>query len=591
MYILHHDIYQYIRDLIATIIFSCLTLVSCGSSDSSPPAPPSKTITGTAAAGAPIAGVVRVKGSLGHTATSPIELDGHFSLDVSALAAPYMLCAEGSVNGKSIKIFSAGVDEGCINITPVTDFIVRNALASAPGDAFDAWDGSQIGSGDLSAAETLVQTQIAPLLSAMGVSDDSDLISSPFNADSTGMDLVLEALEFSINGTVVTVTNRLTGSVFTNDVSTQSDDGNGLPLDDADLIAVVLQDNEDINAIWDILENLYHDSVPSPSELNAFAALMADDFLENGASKQIVLDQWLTGDGGPEAEMSLTSTLRSSLDIGGTLYQKGYLIRLHYEGPHGSDVFDTAVVYDGNTWLWWGNRSWLETEAKANGFMSVLSGTTTLQTGIDFNLNDDTGYAYDHDVRSAVVTGPGLPTGGVVYEHMYPDSDFYVYNPSGSNTHFYVIDNDDDVSDIPDNAEYTFTLCEEDAETIYSGVSCTARYTRTESIGKAPVRNADLNTSYFVTLTSPPHHMSSLLNFGGPISASWTIPHGYYADEALLVWDSGGTQYHVSEDLGPQSTSVTLDTTGLPAPYGWAGLFISVEDEFGRWFNMGWSFQ
>lgn len=63
-------------------------------------------MSGTAAAGAPISGIVRVKGANGVVVFSYIDATGHYSLDVQTLTAPYMLYAEGMVNGSTIRIYS-----------------------------------------------------------------------------------------------------------------------------------------------------------------------------------------------------------------------------------------------------------------------------------------------------------------------------------------------------------------------------------------------------------------------------------------------------------------------------------------------------
>lgn len=235
----------------------------------------------------------------------------------------------------------------------------------------------------------------------------------------------------------------------------------------------------------------------------------------------------------------------------------------------------------------WGAWPLIEVGAQANGFMHVTESDTTLYTGMDIYIEDYNGYAYSQGTRSAIITGPGLPSSGLIYQLMFPDSEFSRYEPSGIYGSFYPIADDEDVALIPDNAEYTFILCEESAADIYAGIAtCTELYTTVAVSGKAPVLNANLTPDYFVSLTTPDTHDLSFLNNNGPNTFSWTIPSGFRMDEALLIWGSN----NLSADLTPAATSVTHDTTGLPSPSGWAGVFISVEDAYDRWFNMGWSF-
>ncbi len=199
------------------------------------------TVSGVVAAGAPVVGVVNIKGANGATASSPIQADGSYSIDVTGLTVPYILYAEGSVNEKSITMYSAGVGPE-INITPVTDFILRNALAGQAETAWDSWNTTQVDQTVLENAETKVQEQLAPLLNAVGVPADVDLITTPFNADNTGMDMVLEALDIGYDGNVATLTNEFTGSSYTDDI-TNSIDGDGLPASDKADTQLVLTDN------------------------------------------------------------------------------------------------------------------------------------------------------------------------------------------------------------------------------------------------------------------------------------------------------------------------------------------------------------
>lgn len=201
----------------------CLSLVGCGGGGGSNGNPGAGsqpvTLSGIAAAGAPIAGIVNVKGANGATASSPIGSDGTYSIDVTDLTAPYILFAEGTVNGKSIKIFSAGVAAGTVNITPVTDFILRNALAGSAETAFSNWTTAQVSEAALSTAETNAQAQLGPLLNGAGVSSDINLLTTPFSANHTGLDAVLDVISISYNGNIATVKNNATGESFTDDIT------------------------------------------------------------------------------------------------------------------------------------------------------------------------------------------------------------------------------------------------------------------------------------------------------------------------------------------------------------------------------------
>ena len=262
-----------VSELLILIVFP-LFIVGCGGGsdpDNSTTPTANNTVSGTVASGEPIVGIVNVQGANGLTASSPIESDGSYNIDVTALTPPFILFAEGSVNGRSLTMYSAAVATGTVNITPITDFILRNALSGTAEAAFTGWASSQVSAAALIAAETNVQQQLQPVLDALGIASDVDLISTPFNADLTGMDLVLEALTITYSGSVATVTNNLSGSSFTDDFTVTTDNSNALPTTDASVSPIALTDQQAINQVWQMLEDLFATSAPTAIELNAFA--------------------------------------------------------------------------------------------------------------------------------------------------------------------------------------------------------------------------------------------------------------------------------------------------------------------------------
>lgn len=567
-----------------------LLLTACGGGggdDSSGGGGGTITVSGVAAAGAPIVGIVNIKGANGTTASSPIELDGSYSIDVTDLAVPYILYAEGSVNGKSIAIYSAAIAAGTINITPITDFILRNALSGQAEDAYNNWDTAQVSEDNLNAAENDVQNQLAPLLTGAGVSSDVDLISTAFNTDQTGMDAVLDALDISYSGTMATVTNNLTGSSYTDDI-TLINDGAGLPASDQGEIQTALIDRDAIEQVWQSVAAIFSTSTTLTDDLTAwFNSSVADDFLDGTSNKTEELDDWL-----PASNMDVVISsvaLLDQMDVLGTPYTKGYRIRLVISESGSSDTDLTYMVFDGTNWLWYGDQMWLSidgTNSHAFMFFDNLDQVTS-GTGLEFNFWDDSNYAYNQGVRSAIVTGPGLPTDGLVFMHMFPSTGIRLY-PSGAA--FYQITDDSVLETIPDNAEYTIKFCAESAVDLDSGsATCTALQTYTNTIMKPPLLNSELNASMFASITNPTSHNISELNFGGLIGVNWTEPANTVEVRAdLNWWTDSSTEYWSGADAEPGDLSAIIDTIGFPPPGSWAGIFIRVVDQYDRNFNMGW---
>jgi hypothetical protein len=544
-------------------------------------------ISGTAAAGAPIAGILNVKGANGETVFTSIELDGSYSIDVTALTAPYILKAEGTVNGKSIGIYSAGASAGTINITPVTDFILQNAMGENAESINENWVTDQVDEGDLSAAETNIQTQLTPILNAAGVPSDINLLTTSFSANHTGLDAVLDSISISYNGDIATIENNLTGSSYTDDI-TVAGDGNGFPLSDEANTQAVLNDLAEINDVWQTLVDLYSTAPTNSSIIDWIDNNIANDFFLDGGNRTDLENGWTNDDGLP-AGIVLSAVIIKTFDVTDTIYTKGYWIRLYFSNVPAPGSAVHSMVYDGNTWLWYGNRRWIDPDCAATAIMNVdISNQISFKTGIDFQIDDGFDYAYNQGVRSAILSGPGLPIEGVVYKHMFPQRDFERFSPSGSDTSFYDFDNDALIANIPNNAEYTFSLCSESAEDLYySAASCTVLYTEKFTVMYPPVLNSEINASMFANLTNPTTHDSSQLNFGGEINIAWTLPERKRLTDVELEWRNS-EDYDLEVDFDEYSTSATFDTTGIPAPAGWARIDVDIKDAYERDFEMEW---
>ncbi len=579
---------RFIHILLITFLTALLTLTGCGSSSSTSNTsdPATKTITGVAASGAPIVGLVNVKGANGKTASAPIEADGSYTLNVADLTPAYILFAEGTVNGRSVKLFSAAVAEGTINITPVTDYIVREAAGASTEEVLSGWSSSQIESDVLSAATIKVKETLAPVLSATGIAADFDPITDSFVADGSGFDAALDFVDISVDaeGTSVTVTNTATGSTFTDDITTADDDSlASLPVSDASDITSGLTDLSQINTLFDILENLYATKAPEPSTLNEqFASRVADDFLEEGQNKSEMLSSWVNEDDGPGIGATLTATIENPIESDDlpSPYTKGYKVRVLYQAGDESDFFTTKMVFDGTKWLWWGDRGWIHFAGEPFSWIDTLGG---INSRFDHWSEDSNNYAYDQGVRSMIVTGPGFPT-DCIFEHAFPESRFY--GSSGCDASL----TEEQIAEIPDNAEYTVRLFAEESTVV--SLDDTPLHSFTYINPKPPVAPSKLSASSFAALTDPATQGLNDANIPGIWDISWTNPAQAVYGWARIEWsDAAGTWYSLEDENGERGkNSATFDSTGMPAPDSSAHLWIGVHDIYGRHFGRGFVF-
>ena len=174
-----------------------------GGNASTPPPPPS--LSGIAAIGAAMANAtVTLKDSNGKTATATTDKDGNFSFsNVGGFTPPIMLRASGTVNKQSYTLHSLltsvpSTGNINLNVTPATEALTAQTLGGAPVSAFNnsGFKGAQ--SAKLAAAKAKLMAALQETLLALGLDTEVvDLMTSKFAADQTGMDKLLDLVEFS----------------------------------------------------------------------------------------------------------------------------------------------------------------------------------------------------------------------------------------------------------------------------------------------------------------------------------------------------------------------------------------------------------
>ena len=570
-----------------------LFFTGCGGSSSGGSTGASTTLSGIAAAGAPISGIIKVKGANNETVTVTIDSDGSFSVNVSALTAPYILFAEGTVNNTSVKYFSCAVATGSVNVSQVTDFIVRKVLRGQdPQTAYDSWQNhAETGQTDIDATTQKAMIQLAPLVDAAGVDHNFNPMRTSFETGSTtGFDKVLDGVTITYVDSIATVTNNYTEEHFDDDVTSDDDDSNCLPDDNT---SEVMQDEKDIDAIFQALTNLYATSRPNQAQLtDFFDTYAADDFFRCGLNATGTVSNWINDDPPPIGMKLHWVNVRqlTEEELAGTSYSDGYLGRLYFTAPGDSASFPSYAVYDGNKWLWYGDQHWADYDVEPYENMEINSdGTVDFRTGFAFYVQDAQNYAYSSGIRSAIVTGPGLGDGVV----LAPGSNG-VFELRDGGYYFYFIDDDAVISTIGDNADYTITLCTEEPAAVSAISDCSGEDSTTITVPKPPLLNSEfegMGGSYFPTLTRPASHALEDAHTGGVLDFAWTNPNNMTVHKADLIWeDAGAQQVDFDTEALDAVTSARIDTSHEPSAPQWALLHLYGYDIFGREFALDWYF-
>lgn len=181
-------------------------------------------ISGTAAKGAPLAGVtITLKDHNGQSLTTTTGSDGKYSLDVTGLTPPFLVQVSLAGGGY---LYSIGTATGVVNLTPLTDLIVQDYYKVSNTTADAAFTGFGAGT-SVPTAETIkiiAATVVAILeqwLTQKGIDVSTfDPIGTAFTADGTGVDGVLDLTTVSTDHSTVTITSGTTTQTTTITVDT-----------------------------------------------------------------------------------------------------------------------------------------------------------------------------------------------------------------------------------------------------------------------------------------------------------------------------------------------------------------------------------
>ncbi len=551
---------------------TAMALAACGGGGGSTPA--ATTISGVAAAGAPIIGSVTIKDSTTPTAqtkTVSIAADGKYTVDVSGLKAPYMVRADGYVGGNEYHLYSAGTSAdvgGTINITPLTDLIVANIAKTVASDYFTSGNFSSLTAAQLTTQSDAMAAKLQPILAAVGVSGSIDLLRTSFSADHKGLDAALDVIRVNTDTAtnVATITNIVTQQTMTSDITTGTYSG---ALTDATGIATAATDIQMISAGFKQFSDLFATGLPSDTNATLLGLFDSATFLSEGQNladflTQITTDKSMIG-------ISFTNISIQSMDMtNGTavvaidVMQNGKAVN---DGPKPFHVIKKA---DGK-WYMQGDQYIAHVKVESVAEYHVSDAVTPIITGLRFNIDDRGGKG----ITSAVVTGAGLPSAGVTIINNIANHEFQIQGQNGGNLYSMA---DTAIGGIADAGEsYTVKL--------YIGTTLVATYT--EQLKKRPYLKSELTTASFPSITSPT--LAQLHAFtGGNATVSWTLPTGLTNDWlSAQIADNSGNSAMFEASLLPTDTgkSFTLNpvtSAGQSFTITQGGLWLGAWDGYGR---------
>lgn len=548
-------------------------LSACGGGGTTTTTTKPTTVSGVAAAGAPIIGSVTIKDSKGTEKTVPIAADGKYTVNVGelGLVAPYMVRADGYVGGNEYHLYSAATAAdvgGTINITPLTDLIVANIANTVASAYFNSGSFSTLTAAELTAEATALRTKLLPILQAVGVSASIDLLRASFSTNHTGLDAALDVLRVETTNTTTgaaTITNIITNQQIASD--------NAAVLTDTTGVATGVTDIQAITAGFNQFSALFATSLPSETnatlrglfdtDTNGFLmeGQNLDSFLSEMTTDPSIIGVSFTNTYLVAGTVEMTNSVMTRVQVAFDVMQNGVKMN---EGPKPFWMIKKA---DGK-WYMQGDQliAHVYVESMAE-YRTDNHGGSSIVTGLSLKIEDRGGIG----ITSAVVTGAGLPAGGVTLTNNIQNHQFEITTNNGNNLYEMT---DSAIGSIADTGElYTVKL--------YTGTTLSATYT--ETLSKRPYLNT-LTAANFPAITAPTT-LTQLAAFAvGSGTVTWTMPAGLTNDWLSLgANDSSGNSVKVEYGLALTDTSKSVMFSPLPTftPTNfwlWLGAF----DRYGR---------
>ena len=315
------------------LILLILAVVNCGGGGGGP-APPGETdtLSGVAAGGAPLVGTVTVRDSAGETLQETVALDGTFTFDVTGMTPPFVVWAEGTVNGVPATYYSTCDSDGQVNITPLTHLAMAMALGQDPADYYQSNpNAAPPEAGALDDATQTIGELLTGMYSDLGIPADFDLLQGEFAADSTGFDQLLDMISVTVDDNTSAITEKESDQVLFSD-DDMSDDEAPVVVPPVQVQAMTTG-MAAAREYFSLTTSVYADGVVDAAEREAIAPWLATGIINQGQNHEQLIDALGSG-GWLPAGISFADVAFHRLMYGATDHPLGQLAGLSEKGNH-----------------------------------------------------------------------------------------------------------------------------------------------------------------------------------------------------------------------------------------------------------------
>lgn len=545
------------------------------SNNSATPTPTAKTISGTAAAGAPIVGQVTIKDANGVLKTVNLDINGKYSIDVTGLTAPFVFRAQGKAGTRTVSLFSAATSEDInhtINITPFTDLMIANLAGQAAEKYFENPVFSKLTTDELNSARTVLTQRLLPALTSLGVPGSFDLLRSAFSANHTGFDAVMDTVQVTVDPATnkASITDLINNQKIIDDLASKTDN-TLLPTPVIPLAGAIA----DLQAI--------------ESQLKAFSALFSKGLPTDAALRPFLVNDGSYLDAGDDLETGIHNFMTDSEMIGVTLNQPTIVervndteLRIEFQVNlvnEGLSTYEVIFKKDGSVWKIKGDQKPFEHGLQA---LNVFYKTDVkFERKLDLSINH-----VPPAVSYIKITGAGLSAPLLMQRTVGSSSRWgYVKADNSVDSTSWLSECGEqaelspciDFSKVPSDTVYTFQALDQNKQPILKSF--------TDVLPRSPVTNADAQANvkkWFADVTSvTPANYGSIVN-GTNISVSVATPTDSAYVFRGLSYSADGTRVE-SHRLGADGKTVNLTWSGS-TPTSQPGIDLWTKDSYGRRF-------
>jgi hypothetical protein len=493
------------------LLFSGLVFISCsGGGGGGGSQGVQYNLSGTVASGSPIGGAALIlKDSLGQSLSATTAANGTYSLDTTGLTPPFLIQV---ATGGSTTLYSVSADANpqTVNVTPLTDVIVRSwyGVQNVSADtAFNAPASNPAPTpASVSIVSTLVQNAVQLWLNQAGVTAATfNLISTPFTANGTGVDLVLDqttvnpstgSLIISDGTTTQTSTLTVTPATGSIGVSTTTTGPNGTSSStNTTVVPTQSAQQTALDAISTTLNNFSAVVNAKGSALTVADILQYFDpgLLNDGQNRDQFAQDAVSNLAG--STISFTVLSIKNLDTTNSVADVVFQFSASQGGQTETQTVEFFFKQVSGTWLLSGNQRIASVNVDAE--MRTNQGAFTGDNGPDVNV----------DVQPPQGTVSGVTiSGGGIWSGATLTQSGVVSNPSGTLDHFYINSGPLLATLPPAGSPFTLTL------TLATGGSVS--YT-------LPINSW---TNEAISITSPTGSSLADANLGSTLPVNWTLP-------------------------------------------------------------------